>query len=743
MHFSDIDSEIIQNLHQYIVTKRKGNNERFNAYKIYYRIQMANENIDNIGLFFNEFSKHISSGILYSSTIDEFLAISATNLSQYDSKYASVASFIVATMIHKNTKSDFAETMCLIYNSNVINGIHRPLISTTFMDCVRDNWHEFQSLDHKKDYTYPYNVLRMFMENFLIRLNGKVIERPQHFFMRVALSIFDAEMEAAKNCYRFLSDNIFTFSLPVLFSAGKSGQQNQSCFSTSVRTGVDDIYNHFLNCYNIVKYGGHVNIDMNFLRSSDNPSLRSPIEDVLKEIDHEAVINNFDHKRSKGSITIHLEVWHSDVYVDFKTKYMSYSISIPDLFMERVEADANWSLMCPEECPGLNNCWGDNFRRLYERYEAQNRVRRTLKARELWQYILNLQIKTGQPSIVYKDAFNRLSPFVSRKLINAGCVNGGVVMINKYNLYSSCTTGTLNLKKMSDNGSISLKSLYEATKMLTYSLDRIVNSNKTENLMDLQHLHNYRAIGINVQGLADLFINLKLPYDSPDAEMCNRLIFETIHYAAMEASCELARHYGRCKKFEESKLNQNIILLDMWKYSQKCLYDWKLLKRKIHRYGIRNAILIALADTDPRMNILNANRSVDPLVSNINAYRNLVTEYKLFDENLYKYLSQYNILNSETSTQILNDNGSVQNILQLPQEVRELFKTAWEIPPEKVIDLAAGRAPFVDQGQAINVYLTDPTPERLSEVHFYAWNKQIKNGMHRLYTRYTRPTPQI
>jgi ribonucleoside-diphosphate reductase subunit M1 len=588
----------------------------------------------------------------------------------------------------------------------------------------------------------------------LMSINKRVVERPQHMIMRVALGIHGWDIEAALESYDMMSKQYFTHATPTLYNAGTPKPQLSSCFLMTMKEdSIDGIYDTLKNCAIISKYAGGIGISAHNIRAS-NSYIRGTngssngIVPMLRVFNNTARYVDQGGGKRKGSFAVYLEPWHADIFefLDLKKNHgnemerardLFYAMWIPDLFMRRVESNGTWSLFCPNECPGLHEVWGEEFDALYERYEREGNCRRTVPAQELWFAMLASQVETGTPYMLYKDACNRKSNQQNLGTIKSSNLCTEIVEYTSPDEVAVCNLASVNLAAFVNDAdkTYDFQKLYEVTKVVSKNLDKVIDVNfypieeaRTSNM-------RHRPVGLGVQGLADAFARLRYPFESEEAMSLNKEIFETMYYAALEASTELAAQHGPYSTYEGSPMSQGRLQPDMWGVTPSDRWDWVALREKIARHGVRNSLMIAPMPTASTAQILGNNESTEPFTSNMYNRRVLAGEFTVVNKYLLKDLVDKGLWTPEVRNQIIADKGSVQNVMSLPLEIRELYKTVWEIKQKVIIDMAADRGAFICQSQSLNIHIAEPSTARLTSMHFYAWRKGLKTGMYYLRSR--------
>jgi ribonucleoside-diphosphate reductase alpha subunit len=751
------------------VTKRNGQQEIVSFDKILKRIktlgQEANIKINYTTLVMKVIDQ-LYSGIS-TTKIDELSAEQCASMSSIHPDYNVLAGRITVSNHHKNTTASFSEVMNQLHNNTDLSGKHSPIVTKEFIEIVNQYSAEFDSLcDYERDYLIEYFGFKTLDRAYLIKINGKIVERPQHMWLRVAVGIHGSNIERIKETYEFMSQKYFTHATPTLFNAGTLYPQLSSCFLLAMESdSMEGIYNTLTDCALISKWAGGIGLHIHNIRASGSKirgtnGESSGICPMLRVFNNTAKFVNQGGKRN-GSFAIYLEPWHADIEVflqmrknhgdeELKARDLFYAIWMPDLFMERVKADAQWTLMCPDECQGLADVYGEEFVELYTSYENSGKGRKTMKARELWFQILDAQMETGTPYLLYKDACNKKSNQKNLGTIKSSNLCAEVVQYSNENETAVCNLASIALPTFINtedpaNPFFDYEKLHHVAKIVTYNLNKIIDVNfyPTEKTRTSNQRH--RPIGIGIQGLADVFMILGLPFASDAARQINKDIFETIYHGAVEQSCEMAIMEGPYETFQGSPASQGLLQFDLWKSEadkgiseidhSNDRYDWTALKAKVVQNGLRNSLLLAPMPTASTSQILGFNECIEPITSNIYNRRTLAGEFILANKYLMNDLIKLDLWNEKIKNNIIANHGSVQHIETIPIEIREKYKTVWEIPMRALIDMAADRGIYVCQSQSLNLWLEDPNYSSLTSMHFYSWSKGLKTGIYYLRRR--------
>ena len=747
------------------VTTRSGNREPVSFDKVLKRIQSLADGLDHVNpdLVAQKVCTQIADGIK-TSELDEFAAETCAMMqARHHPNYGKLAARIVIDNHQKNTPSTLRECVDKLGKD--------MLVSHNYIWDLTEHHEKLeQMIDYSRDFNFDYFGFKTLEKGYLLRTrNGKACERPQHMWMRVACQLHGStetnqpDFARIKETYDALSLGYFIHATPTLFNSGTQHPQLSSCFLLSMDSdSIQGIYKTLGDCAQISKWAGGIGLSIHDIRARDSHingtnGKSTGIVPMLKVFNDTAKYVNQGGKRN-GSFAIYLEPWHADIE-DFlrlklntgaeeeRARDLFYGLWIPDLFMQRVEQDGPWSLMCPHECPGLADCWGDKFKELYESYEAAGKFRRQIPAKKLWQLILDSQIQTGTPYLCYKDAANSKSNQQNLGTIRSSNLCTEVFQFSSPEETSVCNLGSLALPKFVENGKFNFEKLRAYTRILIRNLDKVIDKNFYPTPETQVSNMKHRPVGLGVQGLADVFAMLRLPWSSQEAADLNREIFENIYYAAIYESQEIAYetpgaayHYqsiGTYSSFKGSPASKEKLQFDLWgqQPTRTPYLDWKDLKGRLTTYGLRNSLLIAPMPTASTSQILGNNECIEPFTSNMYTRRVLAGEFVVVNKYLVEDLTRLGLWNADIRSQIIANNGSVQGIQEIPADIRELYKTAWEIPMKTIINFAADRAPFICQSQSLNLFVAEPSYSKISSMHFYAWKKGLKTGCYYLRTK--------
>jgi len=740
-----------------LVIKRNGKKEAVHfdkitarIYKLIYGLSISEKDVIEI-------AKKVIQGIYDNVTtteLDNLTAETAAAQTTIHPDFSVLAARIAVSNLHKNTLKSFSKTAKLLYEyTDPVTQTHAPLISEEIYKIIRKNADELDSsLIYDRDYNFDYFGFKTLERSYLIRTNGKVTERPQHLFMRVALGIHKEDIQAAIETYNLMSEKWFIHATPTLFNAGTPKPQMSSCFLLSMtEDSIAGIFDTLKRCALISQSAGGIGVSIHNIRSTGSyikgtGGISNGIIPMLRVFNDTARYVDQGGGKRKGAIAVYIEPWHSDIFdfIDIRKNHgkeemrardLFPALWIPDLFMQRVEADQMWSLFDPNEAQGLYEVYGEKFNELYTTYENEGKFRKQIKARELWTAILEAQIETGTPYMCYKDAVNEKSNQKNIGTIRSSNLCTEIMEYTNADEVAVCNLASLALPRYVSSGGFDFQKLYEVTKIVTRNLNKIIDGNyypipetKTSN-------DRHRPIGLGVQGLADVFLLLRLPFESPEARRLNKDIFETIYFASMEASMDLAKEQGAYSSFAGSPLSEGKFQFDLWQVVPSDRWDWEKLRQEVMTHGVRNSLLLAPMPTASTSQILGNNECFEPYTSNIYNRRVLSGEFVVVNKFLLKDLIELGLWNPTMKNKLIAENGSVQNIPEIPTELKELYKTVWEIKQKTIIDMAAERGAFICQSQSLNLFMAEPNLAKLTSMHFHAWKSGLKTGMYYLRTK--------
>ena len=739
------------------VIKRNGKKEAVHFDKITARIHKLIYGLSISEKDVIEIAKKVIQGIydnITTTELDNLAAETAAAQTTIHPDFSVLAARIAVSNLHKNTLKSFSKTAQLLYEyTDPITQTHAPLISEEIYKIIRKNADELDSsVIYDRDYNFDYFGFKTLERSYLIRTNGKVTERPQHLFMRVALGIYKEDIQAAIETYNLMSEKWFIHATPTLFNAGTPKPQMSSCFLLSMtEDSIAGIFDTLKRCALISQSAGGIGVSIHNIRSTGSyikgtGGISNGIIPMLRVFNDTARYVDQGGGKRKGAIAVYIEPWHLDIFdfIDIRKNHgkeemrardLFPALWIPDLFMQRVEADQMWSLFDPNEAQGLYEVYGEKFNELYTTYENEGKFRKQIKARELWTAILEAQIETGTPYMCYKDAVNEKSNQKNIGTIRSSNLCTEIMEYTNADEVSVCNLASLALPRYVSSGGFDFQKLYEVTKIVTRNLNKIIDGNyypipetKTSN-------DRHRPIGLGVQGLADVFLLLRLPFESPEARRLNKDIFETIYFASMEASMDLAKEQGAYSSFAGSPLSEGKFQFDLWQVVPSDRWDWEKLRQEVMTHGVRNSLLLAPMPTASTSQILGNNECFEPYTSNIYNRRVLSGEFVVVNKFLLKDLIELGLWNPTMKNKLIAENGSVQNIPEIPTELKELYKTVWEIKQKTIIDMAAERGAFICQSQSLNLFMAEPNLAKLTSMHFHAWKSGLKTGMYYLRTK--------
>ena len=692
--------------------------------------------------------------------IDELAAEQCASLSTNHPDYATLSARIIISNHQKNTDPTFSNVMMNLYEFTDSKGQNKPLVSQKLWDFTQHYSEQLnQMIDHERDYLIDYFGFKTLERAYLFRVNNTIIERPQHMWMRVAVGIHgdldnidkDETLRLVKETYDLMSTKFFTHATPTLFNAGTPRPQMSSCYLIAMEDdSIDGIFNTLKDCAHISKWAGGIGLHIHNIRAKGSHiqgtnGTSNGLVPMLRVFNNTARYVDQGGNKRNGSFAIYLEPWHADVEdflelkknhgdEELKARDLFYALWICDLFMERVKDNAKWSLLCPHECPGLSDVYGDKFKELYEKYEQDGKARKSINARDLWFKILDSQMETGTPYILYKDAANSKSNQQNLGTIKSSNLCCEIIEYSDANETAVCNLASIALPVFVNEKTkeFDYAKLHEVTKVVTNNLNRVIDINfyPTEKTKNSNFKH--RPIGIGIQGLADVFILMDIPFHSEAAKNVNKLIFETIYHGALEKSNESSILLGAYSSFEGSPASKGILQFDMWNITPSERYDWTSLKESIVKHGLRNSLLVAPMPTASTSQILGYNECFEPFTSNLYSRRTLAGEFVVVNKYLMKELIQLGQWNEQIKNNIIANKGSIQQLTVLSEHIREKYKIVWEMPMKHLIDMAADRGAFICQSQSLNLWMEDPTYNSLTSMHFYSWKKGLKTGIYYL-----------
>uniref|UniRef100_A0A0D9VMB7 Ribonucleoside-diphosphate reductase n=1 Tax=Leersia perrieri TaxID=77586 RepID=A0A0D9VMB7_9ORYZ len=759
------------------VVKRDGRQEAVHFDKITARLKklsygLSQEHCDPV-LVAQKVCAGVYKGVT-TSQLDELAAETAAAMTASHPDYASLAARIVMSNLHKNTMKSFSETIKVMYmHYDERSGLMAPLIADDVYEIIMKNTARLDSeIIYDRDFDYDYFGFKTLERSYLLKVGGKVVERPQQMLMRVSIGIHKDDIESAIKTYHMMSQRWFTHASPTLFNAGTPRPQLSSCFLICMKDdSIEGIYDTLSECATISKCAGGIGVSIHNIRATGSyirgtNGTSNGIVPMLRVFNDTARYVDQGGGKRKGAFAIYLEPWHADIFefLDLRKNHgkeenrardLFYALWIPDLFMERVQNNGDWSLFCPNEAPGLADCWGDEFQHLYKKYEREGMAKKVVPAQTLWFDILKAQIETGTPYMLYKDSCNRKSNQQNLGTIKSSNLCTEIIEFTSPTETAVCNLASIALPRFvrekgvpmeshppklvgsreSKNRYFDFEKLAEITSIVTWNLNKIIDINfypvETAKRSNMRH----RPIGIGVQGLADTFILLGMPFDSPEAQQLNKDIFETIYYNALKASAEIAAKEGPYETYGGSPVSKGILQPDMWNVVPSDRWDWTSLREMIAKVGVRNSLLVAPMPTASTSQILGNNECFEPYTSNIYSRRVLSGEFVVVNKHLLHDLTEMGIWSPVLKNQIVYEDGSVQKITEIPDDLKAIYRTVWEIKQKTIVDMAIDRGCYIDQSQSLNVHMEQPNFGKLTSLHFHAWSKGLKTGMYYLRTR--------
>ena len=669
--------------------------------------------------------------------------------------YASLASRIAVSNLHKATKKSFAETIDDLYNYvDPVTGDPASLIAEDVHEIIKENAEYLDSqIIYDRDFSYDFFGFKTLERSYLLKMNGAICERPQQMLMRVSVGIHKDDLESVVSTYHMLSEGWFTHATPTLFNSGTPKPQMSSCFLLTMKEdSISGIYDTLKQCAKISQSAGGIGLAMHNIRAKGSyikgtNGTSNGIVPMLRVFNDTARYVDQGGGRRKGSFAMYLEPWHSDVF-DFlemrknhgkeeqRARDLFYALWIPDLFMKRVEENGDWTLMCPNECPGLPESHSAEFDALYTKYEKEGKGRKTIKAQDLWFKILESQVETGTPYMLYKDAANSKSNQKNLGTIRSSNLCTEIIEYTAPDEIAVCNLASIALPKfVKSDGTFDHEKLFEITYQTTKNLNRIIDRNYYPVIEARNSNMRHRPIGIGIQGLADVFILMRHAFDSDEARKLNKEVFETLYYASCTASKDLAKVDGAYETFEGSPASKGILQYDMWDVTPSKRWEWDVLKEEIKKHGMRNSLLIAPMPTASTAQILGNNECFEPYTSNIYTRRVLSGEFIVVNKHLLRDLVKLDLWDDDMKNRLIAANGSVQNIDEIPDNIKLLYRTAWEISQRSILDMAADRGAYICQSQSLNIFMGNVTNSKLTSMHFHAWKSGLKTGMYYLRTK--------
>jgi len=738
-----------------LVVKRDGRRESVKFDKVTARIEKMCYGLDMAYIEPVEIAKKVINGIYDGVTtveLDNLAAETSASLTTKHPDYAKLAARIAISSLHKTTSKSFSNTMKRLYTYlDPKTGENASLISKEVYGVIKKNAALLDSsIIYDRDFGYDYFGFKTLERSYLMKLDGKIVERPQHMLMRVAIGIHSDDIDAAIETYNLMSEKWFTHATPTLFNAGTPKPQLSSCFLLTMKDdSIDGIYDTLKQTAKISQSAGGIGLSIHNVRATGSyikgtNGVSNGIVPMLRNFDMTARYVDQGGGKRKGSFAIYLEPWHADIFdfLDLKKNHgkeelrardLFYALWISDLFMKRVEDNAEWSLFCPNEAPGLAECYGEEFEKLYTKYEKEGKARKTVKAQDLWFEVLEAQIETGTPYMLYKDAANKKSNQKNLGTIKSSNLCTEIIEYTAPDEVAVCNLASLALPKYVKDGKFDHQKLYDITYVATKNLNKVIDINYYPVPEARNSNMRHRPIGLGVQGLADAFIMLRMPFDSEEARGLNKEIFETIYFAAMTASKDQAIEHGPYETFKGSPVSKGIFQFDMWGITPDSnRWDWDSLKKEVKKHGVRNSLLVAPMPTASTSQILGNNECFEPYTSNIYTRRVLSGEFIVVNKHLLKDLIKLNLWDDSMKNKMIEANGSIQDIPEIPQNIKDIYKTVWEISQKSIIDMAADRGAYICQSQSMNIHIQDPNFGKMTSMHFHAWKKGLKTGMYYL-----------
>ena len=693
------------------------------------------------------------------SELDNLAAEVSASMTTRHPDYALLASRISVSNLHKDTKKSFSETMKDLYDFvNPKTGKKAPLIADDVIKIIKKNAELLDStIIYDRDFGYDYFGFKTLERSYLLRLNGKIAERPQHMLMRVAIGIHKEDIQSAIETYELMSQKYFTHATPTLFNAGTPKPQMSSCFLLTMKDdSIDGIYDTLKQCAKISQSAGGIGLSIHNVRATGSyirgtNGTSNGIVPMLRVFNDTARYVDQGGGKRKGSFAIYLEPWHADVFEfldlrknhgkeEMRARDLFFALWTPDLFMQRVKEDAEWTLMCPNECPGLADTYGKDFEKLYKKYEKAGKGRKTIRARELWEKVVESQVETGTPYMLYKDACNEKSNQKNLGTIRSSNLCTEIIEYTAPDEVAVCNLASIALPMYinEETNTFDHEKLYNITRVITKNLNKVIDRNYYPVAEAKNSNMRHRPVGLGVQGLADTFIKLRLPFDSAEAKALNEEIFETIYFAALTSSMETAKEEGAYQTYEGSPISQGLFQHNLWGKKDEDLsgrWAWGELRTQIKEHGVRNSLLLAPMPTASTSQILGNNECFEPYTSNIYTRRVLSGEFVVVNKHLLLDLVKLGLWNDEMKNEIIKANGSIQAIDSIPENIKAIYKTVWEIKMKDIIDMSADRGHFIDQSQSLNLFIDQPNMGKITSMHFYAWEKGLKTGMYYLRTK--------
>lgn len=743
------------------VIRRSGKKEKVKFDKVLLRLEKLSYGLDTKHVSVAEVAAKTLAGIydgVQTTELDNLSAEIAASMSTKHPDYSILASRIAVSNIHKNVEKTFSENIELLFKyKDEKTGKKAPLIAKDVRDIIKKHADEIDAaIVYDRDFKYDYFGIKTLERAYLLRRDGKISETPQQMIMRVAVGIHKKDIKSAIETYELMSKKYFTHATPTLFNAGTPNPQLSSCFLLAMQDdSIAGIYNTLGQTARISQYAGGIGISVHNVRAKGSyikgtGGISNGIVPMLRNFNETARYVDQGGGKRKGSFAIYMEPWHADIFdflelkknhgkEEMRARDLFYALWVPDLFMKRVQANETWSLMDPNVSTGLYDVHSDEFEKLYLQYEKEGKFMRQIPAQELWFKIVESQIETGTPYMLYKDAANAKSNQQNLGTIRSSNLCAEILEYTSPKEVAVCNLASIALNRfIAEDGTYDFDELGKIVSVIVKNIDRVIDVNfypvKEAEFSNMRH----RPMGIGVQGLADTFAKMKLPFESPEARQLNKDIFETMYYHAVKTSNELAKKHGTYKTYKGSPLSKGKFQFDLWGVKPSDRYNWEKLRENIKKDGMRNSLLLALMPTASTSQILGNNESFEPVTSNIYTRRVLSGEFIVVNKHLLRDLIKLDLWDDEMKNELISANGSVQNIDRIPQNIKDLYKTVWEISQKTIIDMAADRGAFVCQTQSMNIHMENATPAKVTSMHFYGWEAGLKTGMYYFRTKAAR-----
>ncbi|KAG0436137.1 Ribonucleoside-diphosphate reductase large chain [Dictyocoela muelleri] len=728
-----------------MIITRSGNQEKFKEEILSKYLLSRKKNLDISDTEIIELAEKVSSGVCDNITtrqLEQLTAEACASLATKHPDYTMLATRVAVDALHKDTIDSFYEKVILLASNDQLSNEVKEFV-TLHRDRIE------KEIDYSRDEEINFFGIRTLLKAYLIKNGSEVVERPQDLFMRVSIGIHTDSIEDAIETYHLMSKRYFIHASPTLFNSGTNHPQMSSCFLVCNRDdSIEGIFNTLKDCANISKYSGGLGLSMHNIRArgSDVRGLKGVSNGIIPVIKlYNSMIRFVSQGYRQGAIVVYLEPWHADIFSflelrknigqdELRARDVFLGLWVPDLFMERVKNNENWSLFSPDKAKGLSDVYGEEFNKLYCKYEEMGLARKIIPAQKLWREIIETQIETGNPYMVYKDACNKKSNQKNLGTIKSSNLCSEIVEYSSPDETAVCNLASIALPMFVENGQFNYDKLKQISKVLTRNLNKVIDKNFYPTEATRKSNFRHRPIGIGVSGLADVFAILEIPFYCDEAKEINKKIAETIYFGAMEQSCELAMKYGTYETYEGSPISKGIFQFDMWNV-KPTMWPWEDLRKKILKYGVRNSLVTTLMPTATTSQILGFNECFEPYTTNLYTRRTIAGDFQIVSQYLIKALQKLNLWNYEMKNLLVEHEGSIQKIPGIPDKLKEIFKTAYEIKMKHVIDMAADRAPFIDQSQSMNIFIPQPTYSQLTSMHFYGYSKGLKTGMYYLRTK--------